>query len=117
MTYKDEMYAHLVHGGDPQVLLDAFMKDLNEAQKKADEQLAKEKAEAERTENRNAELKKRREVLVAAFHSYITFVIEEEVSEDIVRAGVMSMEESLDALKNIKVSLNNKDYKSIFDLL
>lgn len=113
MTYQEEMYAHLVHGGDPQVLLDAFMKDLNEAQKKADEQLAKEKKEAEA----NEVLKQKREAVVAALTSYISYLFGEEVSEDIIRSGVMEIEASFDMLKNIKISLNGEKFKSIFDLL
>lgn len=113
MTYQDEMFAHLVHGGDPQVLLDAFMKDLNEAQKKADEQLAKEKAEVEAKET----LVKYRETAIAAFAPYISYLLGEEINENIVRAGVMELEESIDTLKKIKVSLNGEELKSIFDLL
>lgn len=113
MTYQEEMYAHLVHGGDPQVLLDAFMKDLNEAQKKADEQLAKEKKEAEANET----LKQKREAVVAALTSYISYLLGEEVSEDIVRAGVVEIEGAVDSLKKIKVSVNGDSFKSFFDLL
>ena len=109
MTYQEEMFAHLVHGGDPQVLLDAFMKDLNEAQKKADEQLAKEKAEET--------LVKYRETAVAAFAPYLSYLLGEKINEDIVRAGVMELEESINTLKKIKVSLNGEELKSIFDLL
>ena len=113
MTYQEEMFAHLVHGGDPQVLLDAFMKDLNEAQKKADEQLAKEKAEVESKET----LVKYRETAIAAFAPYLSYLLGEKINEDIVRAGVMELEESINTLKKIKVSLNGEELKSIFDLL
>ena len=117
MTYQEEMYAHLVHGGDPQVLLDAFMKDLNEAQKKADEQLAKEKAEAEAAAKADESLKNSREAVVTALTSYISLLLGEAISEDIVRVGVMEIEESIDALKKLKVSINGSDFKSLFDLL
>lgn len=113
MTYQEEMYAHLVHGGDPQVLLDAFMKDLNEAQKKADEQLAKEKKEAEA----NEVLKQKREAAVAALTPYISHLLGEEVSEDIIRAGAMEIEKTVDSLKKISVSINGESLKSLFDLL
>lgn len=113
MTYQEEMYSHLVNGGDPQVLLDAFMKDLNEAQKKADEQLAKEKKEAHDKEK----MKDAREAAVTALAAYISLLLGEEVSADIIRAGVMEIEESIDALKKIKVSVNGKGPKSIFDVL
>ena len=42
---KNDMYSHLINGGDPQVLLDAFMKELNATQKEVDQ-----KKEAERLE-------------------------------------------------------------------
>ena len=113
MTYQEEMYAHLVHGGDPQVLLDAFMKDLNEAQKKADEQLAKEKKEAEA----NEALKQKRETVVAALTPYISHLLGEEVSEDIIRESVIEIEDAVDSLKKIKVSINGDGFKSIFNFL
>ena len=112
MTYQEEMYSHLVNGGDPQVLLDAFMKDLNEAQKKADEQLAKEKEKAHEKEK----MKDAREAAVTALAAYISLLLGEEVSEDIIRAGIVEIEDSIDALKKIKVSVNGKNPKSIFDI-
>ena len=89
------------------------MKDLNEAQKKADEQLAKEKAEVESKET----LVKYRETAIAAFAPYLSYLLGEKINEDIVRAGVMELEESINTLKKIKVSLNGEELKSIFDLL
>ena len=111
MTYQEEMYSHLVNGGDPQVLLDAFMKDLNEAQKKADEQLAKEKEKAQAKEK----MKDAREAVVTALAAYISLLLEEEVSEDIIRTGIIEIENSIDALK--KISVNEESVKSIFDIL
>ena len=116
MTYQEEMYAHLVHGGDPQVLLDAFMKDLNEAQKKADAQLEKEKQEAEATTKREKTLKHYREAVIAAFTPYLTLVLGEEIHEDIIRASIVELEEAIAAIKSIKISINGDELKSIFDL-
>ena len=114
MTYQEEMFAHLVHGGDPQVLLDAFMKDLNEAQKKADEQLAKEKKEAEA----NKTLKQKREAAVAALSDYFAFVLPMSKEVDmkaIVGEALDSLEETIKLMSGVTVRYNGKTY-SVFDL-
>ena len=120
---KNDMYSHLINGGDPQVLLDAFMKELNATQKEVDqkkeaERLAAEKAkaEAEVAAKKEETLNHYREAVVAAFTSYITLVLGEEISEDIVRASIVELEESIAAIKKIRVSVNGDDFKSIFDL-
>ena len=120
---KNDMYSHLINGGDPQVLLDAFMKELNATQKEVDQKKEAEKLEAQKKkEAAEAAAKKEetlnhyREAVVAAFTSYITLVLGEEISEDIVRASIMELEESIDAIKKISVSINGEELKSIFDL-
>ena len=98
--------------------------ELNAAQLKIDEE-AKAKRKAEEEKKKAAEaaaqaektLRTKREAVIAALTSYISCLFEEEVSEDIIRAGVMEIESSFDMLKNIKVSLNGDKLKSIFDLL
>lgn len=87
--------------------------ELNAAQTRIDEEAkAKRKAEEEKKT-----LKKKREAAIAALTSYISHLLEENIPEDIVRKGVMEIEESIDVLKNIKVSLNGEELKSIFDFL
>lgn len=88
-------------------------KELNDAQSKIDEE-AKAKRKAEEAEKT---LRMKREAVVAALTSYISYLLEDEVSEDIVRAGVMEIESAIDSLKNIKVSFNGDSFKNIFDLL
>lgn len=115
MTYQEEMYAHLVHGGDPQVLLDAFMKDLNEAQKKADEQLTKEKEQAaaraakKRDEEARKETKKK---AVAAFADYLTLVLGDQENlaefEELVGEAFDSLEDTIKMLKGWKITVNGK---------
>ena len=98
-------------------------KELNTAQCKIDEEAkAKRKAEEEKKKAAEAAAKKEetlkhyREAVVAAFTSYITLVLGEEISEDIVRASIIELEESINAIKKIRVSINGEELKSIFDL-
>ena len=120
---KNDMYSHLINGGDPQVLLDAFLKELNDTQKEVDQkkeaerlEAQKQKEAAEAAAKKEETLKHYREAVVAAFTSYITLVLGEEISEDIIRASIVELEESIAAIKKIKVSVNGDDFKSIFDL-
>lgn len=109
MTYQEEMYAHLVHGGDPQVLLDAFMKDLNEAQKKAD---AAKEAEKEK-EMLDAEKKAAKANLISAAQKYLALVgycFSYKEIEDMVNA----ITESVSLLSDLTITYNGKKF-SIFD--
>ena len=120
---KNDMYSHLINGGDPQVLLDAFLVELNATQKEVDQkkeaerlEAQKQKETAEAAAKKEETLRNAREAVVAAFTSYITLVLGEEISEDIVRASIVELEESIAAIKKIRVSINGDDLKSIFDL-
>ena len=87
--------------------------EMNTAQKKIDAE-KKAKAEAEKTSKRKTDA---REAAVAAFSTYLTLVLGEEIHEDIIRAAIIELEQSIDAIKSLKVSVNGKDVKSILDLL
>lgn len=120
---KNDMYSHLINGGDPQVLLDNFMKELNATQKEVDQkkeaerlEAQKQKEAAEAAAKKEETLRNAREAAVAAFTSYIALVLGEEISEDIVRASIVELEESINAIKKIRVSINGDELKSIFDL-
>lgn len=120
---KNDMYSHLINGGDPQVLLDTFMKELNATQKEVDQkkeaerlEAQKQKEAAEAAAKKEETLRNAREAVVAAFTSYITLVLGEEISEDVVRASIVELEESIAAIKKIRVSINGDELKSIFDL-
>lgn len=120
---KNDMYSHLINGGDPQVLLDNFMKELNDTQKEVDQkkeaerlEAQKQKEAAEAAAKKEETLRNAREAVVAAFTSYITLVLGEEISEDIVRASIVELEESINAIKKIRVSINGEELKSIFEL-
>ena len=120
---KNDMYSHLINGGDPQVLLDAFLVELNATQKEVDQkkeakrlEAQKQKEAAEAAAKKEETLNHYREAVVAAFTSYITLVLGEEISEDVVRASIVELEESIAAIKKIRVSINGDELKSIFDL-
>ena len=120
---KNDMYSHLINGGDPQVLLDAFLVELNATQKEVDQkkeaerlEAQKQKEAAEAAAKKEETLRNAREAVVAAFTSYITLVLGEEISEDVVRASIVELEESIAAIKKIRVSINGDELKSIFDL-
>ena len=120
---KNDMYSHLINGGDPQVLLDAFMKELNATQKEVDQkkeaerlEAQKQKEAAEAAAKKEETLRNAREAAVAAFTSYLTLALGEEISEDIVRTAIVELEDSINAIKKIKVSINGDELKSIFDL-
>ena len=120
---KNDMYSHLINGGDPQVLLDAFLVELNATQKEVDQkkeaerlEAQKQKEAAEAAAKKEETLRNAREAVVAACTSYITLVLGEEISEDVVRASIVELEESIAAIKKIRVSINGDELKSIFDL-
>lgn len=105
-------------------IADLVSKELNDAQSRIDEEAkAKKRAEEEKKKAAAAAaqaektLRMKREAVVAALTSYISCLFGEEVSEDIIRSGIMEIEASFDMLKNIKISLNGEKLKSIFDLL
>ena len=97
--------------------------EMNAAQKKIDEEkeaariAAAKKATAE-TEAKKATKRKTdaREAAIAAFTTYLTLVLGEEISEDIVRTAFVELEESITAIQKIKISVNGNEIKSIFDL-
>ena len=113
MTYQEEMYAHLVHGGDPQVLLDAFMKDLNEAQKKADAQLEKEKQEAAK-KAAEKEIKAKKEVArkeaIAAVSAYYTLVYSEFSAEELESFAKTAIDSIAQAVELAKVLDSGKHF-------
>ena len=107
MTYQEEMYAHLVNGGDPQVLLDAFMKDLNEAQKKADAQLENEKKAAAKRAEKEAKAKKEvaHKEAVAAVSAYYALVYPEFSAEDLdafSKTAIDSIGQSIELVKALE---------------
>lgn len=87
--------------------------EMNAAQTKIDaEKEAKE--EAKKTSKRKTDA---REAVIAAFSTYLTLALGEEIHEDIIRTAIIDLEESIEAVKSLKVSVNGKELKSVLDLL
>jgi hypothetical protein len=85
-----------------------------DAEKEAARIAAEKKEEAKKASKRKTDA---REAVVAAFKSYLTLVLGEEIHEDIIRTAIVDLEQSIDAIKTIAVSMDGKDAKSIFDLI
>ena len=86
--------------------------EMDTAQKKIDAEKEAEEAAIKKKET----LKQYREAVVAAFTTYLSLVLGEEISEDIVRTAIVELEDSINAIKKIKVSVNGAEIKSLFDL-
>lgn len=118
MQEKD-IYTHLKNGGDPQELYDAFLKEINAAQQKVDEE-----AEAEKIKAKENEAKvQARKTAVDALSAYFALVlpkglmVDKEKLPGLVEEALDSLEETIKLMENtaIKVKINGKPF-SIFDL-
>ena len=96
--------------------------EMNVAQKKIDKEKEAERIAAKKKAKEAAEkaekIKKKtdaREAVVAAFSTYLSLVLDEEIHEDIIRAAIVDLEQSIETMKNIKISVNGKDIKNMFD--
>jgi hypothetical protein len=85
-----------------------------DAEKEAARIAAEKKAEAKKASKRKADA---REAVVAAFSTYLTLVLGEEIHEDIIRTAIVDLEQSIDTIKNLKVSVNGNEFKSMLDLI
>ena len=118
---KNDMYSHLMNGGDPQVLLDAFLKDINEAQQQVDAERAaaekkKKEEEAKRAAEKEVKAKKEeaRKAAIAAAMSYYALVYPEfsaENLEEFAKTAIDSVAKSIEMVKK----LEEGKYTSIFD--
>ena len=107
---KKEIYAHLMRGGNPQDLADAFMKELNEVQAEVD---AAKEAEKEK-EMLEAEKKAAKANLISAAQKYLALVgycFSYKEIEDMVNG----ITESISFLSDLTIPYNGKKF-SIFDL-
>ena len=120
MNYND-IRSHLANGGDPQVLLDAFLKEINAADQelKAEAEMKK-KAEAEAAAKKAAEKKAKaakedaRKAAIAAAMSYYALVYPEfsaENLEEFSKTAIDSVAKSIEMVKK----LESGKYTSIFD--
>jgi hypothetical protein len=122
MINEKDIYAHLSKGGDPQVLFDAFLQELNAAQQKVDaEKEKKKKAEAEAAAKKAAEKEAKakkeeaRKVAIAAAASYYALVYPEFSGEDLdtfAKTAIDSVAKSIELVKK----LESGQCTSIFDI-
>ena len=119
---KNDIYSHLMKGGDPQVLLDAFLKDMNDAQAKVDaERAAAEKRKKEEEAKRAAEkeVKAKREearkAAIAAAQSYYALVYPEYSGEDLESFATTAIDSVAKSIEMVK-KLESGKYTTIFDL-
>ena len=113
MVNKNDMYSHLMNGGDPQVLLDAFINELNDAQKKVnaekkakEEALKKEEAARKAKEEKEKNEKRYFNAAVAALGTYLTVVSKYEFTKEEVELAVRSAADGLILSKKILSSLD-----------
>ena len=128
MNYND-IRSHLANGGDPQELLDAFLKEINAADQelKAEAEMKK-KAEAEAAAKRAAEKKAKaakeeaRKAAVTAVKTYYALVYPKYSDEDLesfAKTAVDSIAKSIEmmeSLKDVTINYNGKPF-SLFDIL
>lgn len=119
MINEKEIYKHLKNGGDPQLLYDAFLDELNAAQKKVNAEAEAEKAKAKENEAKT----QAREAAVTALSTYFTLVLPKElVTKDVnipelVEEALDSLEDTIKLLKDVDVNIKiNGKPLNIFDL-
>lgn len=85
---------------------------------KAEQEAARVAAEKAKKEEKEAKAKKEeaREAVVTAFKSYLTLVLGEEIHEDIIRASIVELEQSIDAIKTIAITVNGNELKNALGL-
>lgn len=117
MLNEKDIYTHLKNGGDPQELYDAFLKEMNTAQKKVDEEAEAEKAKAKENEAKS----QARKAAVDALSTYFTLVFPKHlVTKDVnmaelVEKALDSLEETIKLMESVTIRVNGKPF-SIFNL-
>ena len=89
MINEKEIYAHLKNGGDPEELYQAFLNELNEAQKKVDEEKVAEQEAAVKA----LAVEEARKAAIAALKEYFALV-NPDVTEKMI-ASILSTLESV----------------------
>ena len=126
---RNDIYSHLMKGGDPQVLLDAFLADLNNAQQEVDmqkklEQKRKEEEAAKKAVAKENKEKKEnaRKSAIAALKDYFTLVnpkVEAKDLDEYAKLTVDYMGATISKLDTIITKDGNHvkiDLGSLFDL-
>lgn len=120
---KNDMYSHLMNGGDPQVLFDAFLKDMNEAQAKVDAERAAAEQKRKEEEAKKAaekEVKTKREearkAAIAAAKSYYALVYPEYSGEDLESFATTAIDSVAKSIELVR-KLEQDQPISLFDIL
>ena len=120
---KNDMYSHLMNGGDPQVLFDAFLKDMNETQAKVDaERAAAEKKrkeeEAKKAAEKEVKAKKEeaRKAAIAAAMSYYALAYPEYSGEDLEAFATTAIDSVAKSIELVSKLEQNKPI-SLFDII
>ena len=87
MINEKEIYAHLKNGGNPEDLYQAFLNELNEAQKKVDEEKVAEQEAAVKA----LAIEEARKAAVAALTEYFALV-NPEVTEKMITSVLSTLE-------------------------
>lgn len=87
MINEKEIYAHLKNGGDPEDLYQAFLNELEEAQKKVDEEKAAEEEAAEKA----LAVDEARKAAIAALTEYFALV-NPDVTEKMITSVLTTLE-------------------------
>ena len=121
MNYND-IRSHLANGGDPQVLLDAFLKEINAADQelKAEAEM-KRKAEAEAAAKKAAEKEAKakkeeaRKAAIAAISAYYALVYPEFSAEDLESFSKTAVDSIAQSIELVKV-LESGKHISLMDI-
>ena len=128
---KNDIYSHLMNGGDPQVLLDAFLKDMNEAQAEVDAERAaaeKRKKEEEARKAAEKEVKEKKEAIrktaIEGIVNYLALVFPNKAREELelfAKADLDATAQSIQMMESLKISKNGSsievDMSDLFSLL
>ena len=104
MFDSNDIYSHLLNGGDKQVLYDALTKEIAEAEVKVQTTLELEKKDKERREKKD----KARTAAFKALKSYYALV-NPDVTDEIINS-------ILDTLESVEIKINGVRGKSRGDL-
>lgn len=121
MINEKDIYTHLSQDGDPQVLFDAFLHELNAVQQKVDaEKEMKKKAEAEAAAKKAAEKEakakkeKARKTAIDAVQEYYALVYPEFDTEDLESFAKIAVDSIAKSIE-IAEAFENSKFTSILD--
>ena len=111
MLNSQDIYSHLLNGGDKQALYDALTKEIAEAEAKVQTTLELEKKDKERREKKD----KARTAAFKALKTYFALV-NPDITEDMVNSVFDTLDSVLSTLEVVEVKANGVRGKSRGDL-